>query len=99
MIKTLLIAALLIAFVSAKCMDPPAAYLFNIDKYKGKWYEIAKYQTAGGAFFERNCTCTEMDIGVANNKIYANQFCNKSGKIVGVNATLVPTATQGKFIE
>jgi len=23
---------------------------------------VAKYQTAGGAYFERNCTCTEINI-------------------------------------
>ena len=42
------------------CVNAPPATNFTNKAYEGTWFEIAKYQTAGGAFFERNCVCTEV---------------------------------------
>ena len=47
---------------SGKCATPPVADNFvSNSQYEGVWYEIGKIQTAGGAFFERNCVCTEVN--------------------------------------
>ena len=42
---------LLLTFSEQACPNPPVAQHFNIDVYEGLWYEVAKIQTAGGAFF------------------------------------------------
>ena len=55
--KALLLTIFLIA-VYPKCSNPPPAAGFTMKAYEGKWYEIAKYQTAGGAYFEKDCKCT-----------------------------------------
>lgn len=60
---------------------------------------MGKYQTAGGAFFERDCFCTESDITRDSSKTYAYQSCVKNQKRTGINATLVPTDTNGKYVE
>lgn len=39
---------------------------FELQRYKGKWYEIGKIQTKGGAFFERNCVCTQLNIDITD---------------------------------
>ena len=44
------------------CVNAPPAANFTNSAYEGTWFEIAKYQTAGGAFFERNCVCTEVEV-------------------------------------
>ncbi len=37
-----------------------------LQRYKGTWYEIGKIQTKGGAFFERNCVCTQLSVSITN---------------------------------
>lgn len=44
------------------CMSPPVAMGFQNERYNGLWYEVAKAQTSGGAFFEKDCVCTTIDI-------------------------------------
>ena len=44
------------------CVNAAPATNFTNKAYEGTWFEIAKYQTAGGAFFERNCVCTEVEV-------------------------------------
>lgn len=85
----------------SQCPNPPPASHFTIAKYSGLWYEVAKIQTAGGAFFERNCTCTEIfiDDKTKQGSTFALQSCVKNGKTVTINATLLPTNVDGKFVE
>ena len=59
---------------------------------------MGKFQTPGGAYFEKDCLCTESDITRAGGKTYAYQSCVKNGKRTGINATLVPTDTAGKYV-
>ena len=56
--QIVLILSLTSVYLSETCANPPTQANYSVDKYEGKWYEVAKYQTAGGAYFERNCTCT-----------------------------------------
>lgn len=94
----LIILAIFICQTLGSCPNPPPAANFTIQKYLGLWYEIAKYQTAGGAYFERDCTCTKIDVSQISGTTYAYQSCIKNGKISAVNATLLPTEYPGKFI-
>ena len=71
-IIALLVLVLLLNFPFSRadngCKYPlPAANFHNID-YTGKWYEIGKIQTKGGAFFEKNCVCTQLDVSIVNNE-------------------------------
>jgi apolipoprotein D and lipocalin family protein len=94
-----LISFLTFLVYSQKCAVPAPAVDYTLNAYIGKWYEMGKYQTAGGGFFERDCECTESDIGVSQGKIYAYQSCIKNGKKTGINATLLPTDINGHYIE
>lgn len=66
---------LLVATSWSSCPNPPPAASFSIEKYEGLWYEIAKYQTAGGAYFEKDCKCTKIDVSKKAADIYAYQTC------------------------
>ena len=35
------------------CRRPPLAGGYTLEGYSGRWFEIGKIQTAGGAFFEK----------------------------------------------
>ncbi len=59
----------------------------------GRWYEVGKIQTAGGAFFERTCVCTNLVWSVDENGAdgQVSNICrNKvpSGKLEIFNASL-----------
>ena len=54
------------AFHASGCSFPDPAPNFANEKYNGKWYEIGKIQTKGGAFFERNCVCTQLNASITN---------------------------------
>lgn len=47
---------------SSSCKAPPVAAGFRNDRYNGLWYEVSKAQTAGGAYFEKDCVCTTIDV-------------------------------------
>jgi lipocalin len=51
---------------SFECSYPAPAENFKNSNYEGKWYEIGKIQTFGGAFFEHNCVCTELNVNIKN---------------------------------
>ena len=48
-----------------KCSKPSPAAGFTFEGYEGFWYEVGKIQTKGGAFFERECVCTTINIRFA----------------------------------
>lgn len=86
--------------LAASCSNPPTAFGYSVEKYEGKWFEVAKYQTAGGAYFEKNCTCTEINIKkLDTNNVNAYQGCVKNGNKVMINATLTPTSNPGQYVE
>jgi apolipoprotein D and lipocalin family protein len=55
---------LLTSFIFFQDPDPN----FTHDRYQGVWYEIGKIQTAGGAFFEKDCVCTQIGINITNDE-------------------------------
>ena len=77
-------AVALLVFVAVQsswdqgCSFPPPASNFKNQKYEGEWFEIGKIQTKGGAFFERDCVCTELNVSPKNESIgeyYADNDC------------------------
>ncbi|XP_023337716.1 apolipoprotein D [Eurytemora carolleeae] len=55
----MLLLLLLVGLVGAeKCMHPPAAVNYTNAMYSGRWYEVGKYQTPGGAAFQKGTVCT-----------------------------------------
>jgi apolipoprotein D and lipocalin family protein len=104
----LLPALLLFLFQGAfasKCSFPLPAAGFTYEGYSGKWYEIGKVQTAGGAFFEKDCVCTELNISINDNKTgdgLADNDCRDKtidGKWTNATGTLYNANPPGKWLE
>lgn len=58
------------------CSYPLPDKNFDFTLYEGKWYEIGKIQTKGGAFFEKDCVCTELNIVVTNSPYYGDALAD-----------------------
>jgi apolipoprotein D and lipocalin family protein len=107
------ILALILAFTSHihafgdKCSFPDPAKEFTNERYEGRWYEIGKIQTKGGAFFERNCVCTSLDVTIIDKTTgdgIANNDCREKtvdGKWTNVTGTLTDESLeqQGRWLE
>ncbi len=66
------------------------------------WYEIAKYQTAGGAYFEKDCVCTQLDVFTDGKDYKVDNICRyktPDGKVTEAVATLNPSGASGHFKE
>eukprot|EP01099_Mayorella_cantabrigiensis_P006049 TRINITY_DN498_c0_g1_i2.p1 TRINITY_DN498_c0_g1~~TRINITY_DN498_c0_g1_i2.p1 ORF type:complete len:214 (-),score=63.58 TRINITY_DN498_c0_g1_i2:71-670(-) len=50
------------ASLAGKCSTPDPSDNFTRPAYDGVWFEIAKYQTKGGGFFEKDCVCTYINV-------------------------------------
>ena len=90
----LILSSLLWPLVGAQCNFPSPDPSFTNEMYKGKWYEIGKMQTKGGAFFERNCVCTQLSFdetdaatgdGIADNDC---RYKEVDGRWTNVTGTL-----------
>merc|ERR1719174_3165917 len=91
--------------LAASCPEAPGADAFELEKLAGTWYEVGKVQTMGGAIFEGDCVCTQLEytpIGSDGSATVSN-ICRKSsptGKLTVANATISPVEGQpGKFQE
>lgn len=61
--RTLILTLSSLALVLAnKCKLPEPQAGFTRESYTGIWYEVSKYQTAGGAYFEKDCVCTQLNV-------------------------------------
>lgn len=81
MLVILLLAVTLSIVSSSGCLFPSPAAGFTNKAYEGTWYEIGKIQTKGGAFFERNCVCTQLNISPTNEDLgeyQADNDCRES---------------------
>jgi apolipoprotein D and lipocalin family protein len=87
--------------ISSKCRSPRGAEGFVKKSYEGTWYEIAKFQTAGGAFWERNCVCTSLEVVDEKGQLQAHNKCRDTypnGKLSEVIGTLTEdTSNPGHF--
>lgn len=95
MLSLLLSLSLPVAVVS-QCSFPAPDPSFTNAMYSGRWFEIGKIQTKGGAFFERNCVCTSLGFqetnsatgdGIADNdcryKTVDGRWTNVTGNLFG----------------
>ena len=103
--KTLLFLTICILVVAAnRCLNPSPSQNFTRSAYSGTWYEVAKYQTAGGAFFEKDCVCTRLDVNQNGEQYQADNICNyktPTGKVTHAVGTLSDEnpSNPGKFKE
>ena len=90
------------------CSFPAPAKGFTHSKYEGKWFEVGKVQTGGGAFFERNCVCTELGITISNSPNYGDGIADNDcrdktvdGKWTNATGTLTgeDQAAPGRWLE
>jgi len=86
-----------------KCKAPLPSKNFTRDGYEGVWYEVAKFQTAGGAYFEKDCVCTELNvIQGPGTKYSADNICRyqtPSGKVTSAVGDLKDENPSGHFKE
>merc|ERR1712179_57525 len=107
LVLQILVAAVCQALlVSSECMKPPVASNFQNEKYQGLWYEIGKMQTAGGAYFEKDCVCTTIDVepvkGATNRDATAVNSCRKlspKGDFLNATGTLTSESPAGNWQE
>jgi len=75
-LAVLLLAVFMYGAMSSDCRRPPPAAGFSNQKYSGgPWFEIGKVQTWGGAFFEKDCVCTQLEF-------FETDSANGDGKVV-----------------
>jgi apolipoprotein D and lipocalin family protein len=104
---SVLALALSLVQTEAQCSFPEPAKGFTNEKYEGRWFEIGKIQTKGGAFFERNCVCTQIGIEITNSESgdgIADNDCRYKtvdGKWTNVTGTLYgeDTSNPGRWLE
>ncbi len=81
----------------ADTSDPAVVSQVDLNKYSGKWFEIAKYPT----FFQRNCIASTAEYAVqADNTLSVYNVCYKADKStsdIKGTATIVDPATPAKL--
>ena len=93
-----------------QCLHPPPASGLSptAAEYHGTWYEIGKIQTAGGAFFESACVCTQLVVTQSTKRTaepgdaaVLNSCRDKAptGKFINATAQLVNMAPPGHWDE
>ncbi|XP_078620692.1 apolipoprotein D-like isoform X1 [Branchiostoma floridae x Branchiostoma japonicum] len=106
-VVALAVMAALVPVTSAgQCVDAKPGANFTNERYYGLWYEIGKIQTAGGAFFEKDCVCTNIAIkadpsGNEGDAIVTNS-CRKNtpqGKYLNATAKLIQETVPGIWQE
>ncbi|GFN82208.1 prostaglandin-h2 d-isomerase [Plakobranchus ocellatus] len=92
--------------VQAKCMSPPPSSNFTLGGYYGLWFEAGKIQTPGGAFFEKDCVCTTIEVEPKSNKTTGDctalNSCRKlkpQGKYINATGQLEDMNPPGKWKE
>ena len=87
------------------CVDAPPSSNYTESLYEGFWYEVAKIQTKGGAFFERNCVCTSINVTYSidgSGDAVAVEACRDktvTGAVTTVYGDLTYQGTPGNWIE
>ncbi|CAH1775341.1 unnamed protein product [Owenia fusiformis] len=88
------------------CPSPSPAKGYTDKAYYGLWYEIGKIQTAGGAYFEKDCVCTTINVkpkkGANNGDATAVNSCRKlkpNGDFLNATGSLTNEGPKGKWKE
>ncbi|TNV75712.1 hypothetical protein FGO68_gene15136 [Halteria grandinella] len=100
---TLALFALAQTGLAQTCRFPAPSQNFTRDRYSGEWYEIAKFQTAGGAYFEKDCVCTQLNVTQGpNGAFYADNICRNlvpEGNFTNALGNLFNEGPAGRFKE
>jgi len=86
-----------------KCMHPPPSPNYNNELYSGRWYEVGKYQTFGGAIFQRGTVCTIATYAPYNLESgggdigYSSRQDEPNGAWVNATGTLTVIGEPGHF--
>jgi len=106
LIQVIAVCASVVHVALAACKAPAPSASFNLQKYSGLWYEHGKIQTAGGAYFERECVCTTIDVapvqGSSTGDATALNSCRKNtpqGSFLNATGSLTDQVTPGKWKE
>ena len=87
------------------CSFPVPASNFEYKGYEGRWFEIGKIQTKGGAFFEKDCVCTELNVSIqdytSGDGLADNDCRDKTidGSWTNATGTLYNANPPGKWLE
>ncbi|CAH1781429.1 unnamed protein product [Owenia fusiformis] len=86
------------------CRFSAPASNFRPSMYQGRWYEVGKMQTAGGAFWQEGCHCTYTEIEAVPNNSEGDQnvayFCNldaPNGEVSAVDGLLYNMSRPGEW--
>ncbi|KAG0712475.1 Apolipoprotein D [Chionoecetes opilio] len=88
---------------SSDCVDVVPAENFVNSMYEGRWYEIGRIQTPGGAVFQQDCWCDTTDFHSDTPLVgdgRATYSCRKhgpDGKVQSATADLFHDGVPGKF--
>ncbi|XP_076467579.1 apolipoprotein D-like [Babylonia areolata] len=103
---TLVVSVSALTLVQSACKAPSPSANFTMQGYSGLWYEVGKVQTAGGAFFEKDCVCTTIDVepvsGSSRGDATAINSCRQlspTGKFLNATGSLTDQAQPGKWKE
>ena len=102
-IATLAIFSSMEVASAGQCKFPTPSPNFTRDKYSGLWYEVAKFQTAGGAYWEKDCVCTQLNVTQATGgKFLVDNLCRDklpAGKLISAVGNLFNEGPPGHFQE
>ena len=76
----------------------------NYADYKGTWYEIGRIQTPGGAFFQKDCVCTTLNVSFpdpnsSNGTVYNNcRFLKPDGRMVSLKSEITNMGKDGQWV-
>merc|ERR1712198_253940 len=88
-----------------RCLSPQLDDRYTNQLFRGTWYEIGKYQTLGGAFFQRGCMCDVTEVTLEDDYVgdgSVTYTCNKDsvdGIEQSATAELIYDGTPGHFMQ
>merc|ERR1711990_959872 len=88
--------------IAEKCLHPLPSENFSNQLYAGRWFEVGKYQTIGGAIFQMGTVCTEANFSpygeVGDGDIgYSSRRDSPDGEMVNATGVLRELEAPGHF--
>ncbi len=94
---------MMIVLCNSKCIVPKPWLNFTTALYSGVWFEMARFQTLGGAIFQDDCFCTEVNVSCPDPGLLKVQnLCRRRSPIAkptSFSGVLHPTSNVGQFKE
>ncbi|XP_050713637.1 uncharacterized protein LOC126996820 [Eriocheir sinensis] len=96
-------AAVTVAAEGPGCLDVLPAENFVNELYEGRWYETGRFQTPGGAAFQKRCYCDTTDFHSEESLLgdgeatYSCRINGTDGELQAATADLYYDGAPGKF--